>query len=180
MPNERDQTPSSRSSTALAAKRKPSSPPVPKDAASRLLPTLAKAEPDFAAFLVLQANATALPFTDSHRDLNDRFIQAALRSIGPRDALEALLAVQMVRTHNLALAYLERAGGKGQTVLGIQIFSNFANRLLQTFTAQMETLKTYRTKGEQKVEVKHVHVNRGGQAIVGAVSHGGGGDADQK
>ena len=78
---------------------------------------MAEAEPDFAAFLVLQAIETALPFTDSHRDLNDRFMQAALRSIGPRDALEALLAVQMVRTHNLALAYLERAGGKGQTVL---------------------------------------------------------------
>ncbi len=142
---------------------------------------MANAEPEFAAFLVLQATTTALPFTDSHRDLNDRFMQAALRSIGPRDALEALLAVQMVRTHNLALTYLERAGGKGQTVLGVQMFSNFADRLLRTFTAQMETLKTYRTKGEQKVEVKHVHVNRGGQAIVGAVSHsGGGGDADKK
>ncbi len=45
---------------------------------------------------------------------------------------------------------------------------------------QMETLKTYRSKGEQKVEVKHVHVNRGGQAIVGAVNHTtGGGDADK-
>ncbi len=142
---------------------------------------MANAEPHFAAFLVLQAAETALPFTDAHRGLNDRFMQAALRSIGPRDALEALLAIQMVRTHNLALTYLERAGGKGQTVLGVQMFSNFADRLLRTFTAQMETLKTYRTKGEQKVEVKHVHVNRGGQAIVGAVSHsGGGGDADKK
>ena len=37
-------------------------------------------------------------------ELNDKFMQAALRSIGPRDALEALLAVQMVRTHILAIS----------------------------------------------------------------------------
>ena len=42
--------------------------------------------------------------------------------------------VQMVRTHNLALAYLERAGDKGQTVLGIQMFSNFANRVVLRVT----------------------------------------------
>ena len=44
------------------------------------------------------------PLSDSHRELNDKFMQAALRSIGPCDALEALLAVQMVRTHNLAIS----------------------------------------------------------------------------
>ena len=156
-------------------------PPIPEDIASRLLPSAANADPEFALFLVLQAEATALPFTDSPREWSRKFITGAVRSIAPRDALEALLAVQMVRTHNLALQYLELAGSKNQTVTGIEMFSNFANRLLRTFTAQMETLKSYRTKGEQRVEVKHVHVNRGGQAVVGTVNHTtGGGDADKK
>jgi hypothetical protein len=34
----------------------------------------------------------------------------------------------------------------------------------------METLKRYRTGGEQKVTVQHVNVNDGGQAIVGNVT----------
>ena len=39
----------------------------------------------------------------------------------------------------------------------------------------MEALKRYRTGGQQKVTVEHVTVQAGGQAIVGNVSHPGGG-----
>jgi len=34
----------------------------------------------------------------------------------------------------------------------------------------MAALKDYRSKGEQKMTVQHVHVAEGGQAIVGNVS----------
>jgi hypothetical protein len=40
----------------------------------------------------------------------------------------------------------------------------------------METLKRYRTGGEQKVTVQHVTVSDNAQAIVGNVSAGGGDD----
>ena len=46
------------------------------------------------------------------------------------------------------------------------------NKLARTFTAQVEALKRYRSKGEQKVTVEHVHVHDGGQAIVGNVEGG--------
>jgi hypothetical protein len=49
------------------------------------------------------------------------------------------------------------------------------NKLARTFTTQMEALKRYRTGGQQKVTVEHVTVQAGGQAIVGNVSHPGGG-----
>ncbi len=39
-------------------------------------------------------------------------------------------------------------------------------KLARTFGAQMEALKRYRTGGEQKVVVQHVHVSDGGQAAV--------------
>ena len=42
-----------------------------------------------------------------------------------------------------------------------------------TFAAQMETLKRYRSKGKQTVRVERVSVESGGQAVVGAVNHGG-------
>ena len=38
----------------------------------------------------------------------------------------------------------------------------------------MDALGRHRGKGQQKVTVEHVHVNAGGQAIVGAVAAGGG------
>ena len=167
---------------SVAKKEKGNSlPPIPKDFAKNLFPSITNGDPEFALFLLVQATGTDLPFSGSPPDWNGTFIESAIRSIAPRDGLEALLAVQMVQTHNLALVYLGRAGSKTQTALGIEMFANFANRLLRTFTAQMETLKSYRTKGEQKVEVKHVHVNRGGQAVVGTVNHTtGGGDGDKK
>ncbi len=51
-----------------------------------------------------------------------------------------------------------------------------AAKLLRTFAAQMEALKKYRTGGQQKMIVEHVHVHQGGQAIVGSVTQGGGCD----
>jgi hypothetical protein len=37
----------------------------------------------------------------------------------------------------------------------------------------VEALDRHRGKGQQRITVEHVHVNDGGQAIVGAVSGGG-------
>jgi len=45
---------------------------------------------------------------------------------------------------------------------------------LRTFTMQAETLAKLRRGGGQTVRVEHVHVHPGGQAIVGAVTTGGG------
>jgi hypothetical protein len=47
------------------------------------------------------------------------------------------------------------------------------NKLARTFAVQVETLKRYRSGGEQTVRVEHVNVNAGGQAIVGNVSSSG-------
>ncbi|MEQ1899943.1 MAG: hypothetical protein ABL866_04340 [Devosia sp.] len=54
--------------------------------------------------------------------------------------------------------------------------SNVVNKLARTFTTRVEALKRYRTGGQQKVIVEHVTVNEGGQAIVGNVETGGGGN----
>jgi hypothetical protein len=48
--------------------------------------------------------------------------------------------------------------------------SNAFNKLARTFAAQVEALRRYRSGGEQKMTVQHVHVAEGGQAIVGNVS----------
>ena len=97
-------------------------------------------------------------------------IAAALRGIRPQDSLEGMLATQMVTVHTMAMTCMGRAARQDQSDLGIEVNLNRATKLMRTFVIQTEALGRYRGKGEQKMLVEHVHVHKGGQAIVGQVS----------
>ena len=99
---------------------------------------------------------------------------AAVMEMRPRDATEALLISQMVAVHFHAINILMRAS-EADTLPKLEKFTNLATKLNRTFTVQMEALNRYRRGGKQKVTVEHVHVNEGGQAIVGNVAEGGAG-----
>ena len=43
---------------------------------------------------------------------------------------------------------------------------------MRTYVTQVETLRRLRHGGSQYVRVEHVHVNEGGQAIIGNVTPG--------
>jgi hypothetical protein len=104
-----------------------------------------------------------------------KYLSAQIHSVGARDGVEAMLAAQMAAVHNLAMNYLANVAVKGQTDTGIEVYLNRANRLLRTYVAEMQALKSYRSKGEQHFTVEHVHVHSGGQAVVGPInqSHAG-------
>jgi hypothetical protein len=112
-----------------------------------------------------------VPYGERRSVCNINFVAAALHSISPRDGLESLLAVQMVGIHNLAMEFLKRAAVREQTDGGLDVNVNRATRCLRTFAIQMEALRAHRSKGQQSVKVEHVHIHRGGKAIVGAVNH---------
>jgi hypothetical protein len=101
---------------------------------------------------------------------------AAVLSVEPKNETEAMLAVQMYGTHELAMEMLAR-GKHAETYEALENYGNLATKLLRTCTAQVEALNKLRRGGEQTVRVEHVHVYPGGQAIVGPVTHlqGGGG-----
>lgn len=99
-----------------------------------------------------------------------------LDGIQPQDEIEGMLAVQMIGVHNMAMITLARAILSNQTIEGKQANVNQSTKMLRTYIAQMEAIKKYRTGGQQKMVVEHVHVNEGGQAIVGTVNQGGGGN----
>ena len=121
--------------------------------------------------LLIQANqAAGCSKSVDAESLLSYFPAAALGSLGVRDGLEALLAVQMVSMHSLAMDFLARVAIKNQTETGIELYVNRANKLLRTFAAQMEALKKHRSTGQQHVTVEHVTVQNGGQAVVGAVN----------
>ena len=110
----------------------------------------------------LAANGNDLPEVELNRML------AMVRGIGPTDAVEALLAVQMAAVHDASMRAVQRLK-KAETIDQQDSASSMCNKLMRTFTMQMETLKRHRSSGEQKVVVEHVHVYAGGQAVVGNV-----------
>jgi hypothetical protein len=96
-------------------------------------------------------------------------------SIGPQDAVEGLLAVQMVAAYSEAVRCLQRAAEDSQPSEGRGVEINRAAKLMGIYARQIEALNRHRAKAKQTVVVKHVHVHEGGQAIVGNVGESGGG-----
>jgi hypothetical protein len=138
------------------------------DGLSKFQQTFATTDIDLGVVLALQAAST---FGDPiNGPLANKSTRAAVHSLGARDGLEALLAVQMVSVHNLAMKFLANAAAKEQTSRGVELYTGRAIQLLRTFTAQVEALKKHRSNGEQHCTVEHVHVHSGGQAVVGTVT----------
>jgi hypothetical protein len=105
---------------------------------------------------------------------------AILQGIKPQDEIEGMLAVQMVGVHNMVMDAIRLAMISDQYPDARDRNTNRANKLLKTFALQLEALKKYRTGGQQKMTVEHVHVNKGGQAIVGSVTQREGGRKNKK
>jgi hypothetical protein len=96
---------------------------------------------------------------------------ASIQSIGPRDGVEAMLAVQMTATHAVAMQMLQRAAREQPSFEIYDSIVNRATKLLRTYTMQVEALKRYQSAGEQRVVVQHVNVT----AEQAAVQVNGGG-----
>jgi hypothetical protein len=104
---------------------------------------------------------------------------AAIAGVQPQNETEGALAVQMAATHHLAMTLLERTKN-AEHIPVLESNGNMAVKLLRTYTAQVEALAKLRRGGNQTVRVEHVHVHSGGQAIVGNITHPGGGGVDNR
>src|SRR3954466_12516279 len=105
--------------------------------------------------------------------VNASFIEGAK----PRDEIESALVIQMACTHSAAMAVLNRLGGASGD-RSVAAMASAAARLLRTYASQVEALRRLRNGGSQTLRVEHVHVNEGGQAIIGTVRTGVGGDGE--
>ena len=104
--------------------------------------------------------------------ISETAINAALAMIeaaAPRDEIEGALAVQMACTHAAAMAVLAKIDSGFGTERRIAALGSTAARLMKTFAMQVEVLRRLRNGGQQFVRVEHVHVNDGGQALIGNV-----------
>ena len=77
--------------------------------------------------------------------------------------------------HEAAMEAFRRAALAEQTFAGRELGLKYGDRLVRSFAALTDALNRHRGKGQQVVRVEHVTVQAGGQAIVGAVTQGGGG-----
>jgi hypothetical protein len=119
-----------------------------------------------------------------HSDADERnrletMVIAAMSGMEPQDELEGMLVSQLVSVHNSAMERYRRAMISDQTFEGRRENLSQANKLSRTYAVLVEALDRHRGKGQQHVTVEHVHVHRGGQAIVGNVTPPGGGDANK-
>jgi len=106
------------------------------------------------------------------------FVLGYVDAMQPQDAAEVLLLTQMAATHQ-ATMMLARRLNHVETIPQQDAAEKALNKLSRTYAAQMDTLKRYRSKGQQVVRVERVTVEDGGQAIVGTVETGGRGHEER-
>jgi hypothetical protein len=95
---------------------------------------------------------------------------AIIEAAAPKDEFEGALAVQMAYTHTAAMAVLAKLDVAFATERRVAAFGSAAARLMRAYATQVEVLRRLRNGGQQYVRVEHVHVNDGGQAVIGNVS----------
>lgn len=97
------------------------------------------------------------------------FLLSIVEGGKPKDQFEAMLMAQMAAIHNLAMTFARRLA-LAESLPERDSAERTLNKLARTFATLMETLKRYRAGSEQTVNVGHVSVSEGGQAIVGNVT----------
>jgi hypothetical protein len=141
----------------------------------RLKKALGTKSSDFVNTSLFQLQAAAqLPGSG----ISEVTLNAALAMIvaaAPKDEIEGALAVQMACTHTAAMVVLARLGSGGGTERRVAALGSTAARLLRAYSTQVEVLRRLRHGGNQYVRVEHVHVNDGGQAVIGNVKPAGSG-----
>ena len=101
--------------------------------------------------------------------VNLSFMIAMVKSIKPRDSVEAMLVAQMVSVHVMAMRCAHHLAS-AEDIAQQDSAGRALGRLARTFPAQIEALNRYRNHGEPAITVQNVSVGDGGKAIVGNVT----------
>ncbi len=102
-------------------------------------------------------------------EVNLTFMISMVKSIRPRDSVEAMLVAQMVSVHVMAMRCAHHLAS-AEDIAQHDSAARALGRLAHTFPAQIEALNRYRSRGEPAVTVQNVSVGDGGKAIVGTVT----------
>jgi hypothetical protein len=128
-------------------------------------------DPDFNLVITSQVLNTVPKQNDEEiakRHISGAF--AAMRGIAPQDETEGMLAAQMVGLHNVAMEFLWHTIRENTPFNERREYTNLAIKLSRAFNHSCETLNRLRGKAPPCVNVGHVNVAGGAQAIVGVVN----------
>src|ERR1700730_9879682 len=120
------------------------------------------------ATLVQIQNASRMP-SGGISETSVNAVLAFIEAAEPKNEIEAALAIQMACTHAVAMAILSRAGGAYGGDRHVALMASAGARLLNAFTAQIETMRRLRNGGTQIIRIERVEVSDGGQAVIGNV-----------
>jgi hypothetical protein len=135
----------------------------------RLKAALGTTSSDFVnATLVQIQNASRMP-SGGISETSVNAVLAIIEAAEPKNEIEAALAIQMACTHAVTMAVLSRAGGAYGGDRHVAIMASAGARLLNAFTAQIETMRRLRNGGTQIIRIERVEVSDGGQAVIGNV-----------
>ncbi len=101
--------------------------------------------------------------------VNLAFMISMVKSIRPRDSVEAMLVAQMVSVHVMAMRCAQHLAN-ADDLAQHDSAARALGRLARTFPAQIEALNRYRSQREPAITVQNVKVEDGGNAIVGNVT----------
>ncbi|RXT45708.1 hypothetical protein [Bradyrhizobium betae] len=113
------------------------------------------------------AKASAVGQTPDETNL--AFMISMIRSIAPRDSIEAMLLSQMASVHVAAMRCACRLACTDNLPQQEGV-TRALTRLTRTFAAQVEALSRHRNSDERAITVKNLSVQDGGRAIVGNVT----------
>jgi len=100
---------------------------------------------------------------------NLSFMISMVKSIKPRDSVEAMLVAQMVSVHVMAMRCAHHLAN-AEDLAQHDSAARALGRLARTFPAPIDALNRYRSQGEPAITVQNVSVGDGGKAIVGNVT----------
>ena len=110
-----------------------------------------------------------------HEQIANAF-HGAMLGMDPKDIIESQLCSRLLVLHSKAMYFIKEAAcAEYEKVIDSNI--NRATKLMRLHNETLEALNRHRRKGEQKVTVQHVHVNKGGQAVVASEFTPGGGNS---
>ena len=136
---------------------------------SRLKQALGTRSSDFVNASLIQLQAAARLPSGGVSEVALNAALAMIEGAAPRDEIEGALVIHMACTHAATMSVLARLGGGHGTERRVAALRSAAGRLLRAYSAQVEVFRRLRHGGHQHVRVEHVHINHGGQAIIGNV-----------
>ncbi|QLZ68466.1 hypothetical protein FOLKNPGA_01245 [Legionella sp. PC1000] len=119
-----------------------------------------------------QIDLTNLSEEEKQLKLNNaqQIVECFAHSLGAQNLLQHMLATQLLGVHELQQKLLIYARKSMHYPEQSQYYINAIAKLSNVFIQQVSLLHKLQGNSQQKVVVEHLHINEGGQAIVGQVT----------